>query len=108
MDVRDWLERYGYAANYPGEWIVLSGPTTTEESGPTSHTLEFNGRRKEDAMEVIQRMRTTEPQLWTVAIKVPITPEQRFAGDRLVPNLAKNKPSMLPNSNTEQHDTRDC
>jgi len=91
MDVRDWLERYSYVANYPGEWIVLSGHTIAEEGGPTSHKLEFNGRRKEDAMKVIQRMQTAEPQLWTVAIKVPIAPQHLSAGDRVVHKLAKHK-----------------
>jgi len=71
MDAIDWLERRGYVANYPGRWIVLSGQTTVGSDGPTSHKLEFNGSRQEDAMDIIQLMWTNAPDLWTVAIKVP-------------------------------------
>jgi len=37
MDVIDWLERRGYVANYPGEWIALSGSTSAEGASLTDH-----------------------------------------------------------------------
>jgi hypothetical protein len=74
MDMLDWLERQGYVSNYRGEWIVLSWRATVGEAGPSTHKLEFHGKEREDAMETIQLMRKSTPELWTVAIKVPGKP----------------------------------
>lgn len=71
MDIIDLLERRGYASNYAGEWIVLSGQTAAGKVGSTSQKLEFHGKERKDAMEVIRLMWTAAPNVWTVAIKVP-------------------------------------
>jgi hypothetical protein len=70
MNILNWLERQGYVSNYPGEWIVLSW----QAAGPSTHKLEFHGKQREDAMETIQLMWKSTPELWTVAIKVPDKP----------------------------------
>jgi len=74
MDILNWLEGQGYVSDYPGEWVVLSGQAATEEAGPTAHKLEFHGKRRKDAVQTIQLIRKSTPELWTVAIKVPDKP----------------------------------
>ena len=74
MDVVDWLEEQGYVANYPGEWVVLSGHTIVADDKPSNHKLEFHGKKRKDAMDVIELLWTTTPELWTVAIKIPEKP----------------------------------
>jgi hypothetical protein len=74
MNILDWLERQGYVSNYPGEWIVLSWQAAGGEAGLSTHKLEFHGKQREDAMETIQLMWKSTPELWTVAIKVPDKP----------------------------------
>jgi hypothetical protein len=74
MDMLDWLERQGYVSNYPGEWIVLSWQATEGEAEQSTHKLEFHGKQREDAMDTIQLMWKSTPELWTVAIKVPGKP----------------------------------
>ena len=82
MNVVDWLERRGYVANYPGEWIALSGRATAE-AAPSGHKLEFHGEKQEDAMEVIQLMWTATPELWTLAIKVPYKPRTQESSNQI-------------------------
>jgi hypothetical protein len=73
MDALGWLERQGYVSNYHGEWIVLSGQATPGEAEPSTPKLESHGMQREHAMEIIQRLHVSAPQLWTIAIKVPDT-----------------------------------
>jgi hypothetical protein len=71
MDIIDWLERNRYVSSYAGEWIVISGKATAGEAGVGAHKLEFHGKQREDAMEIIERMYESTPELWTIAIKIP-------------------------------------
>lgn len=71
MDILNWLERQGYASNYPGEWIVVSGQATVGEAAPSAHKLEFHGKQREDAVDTIELLRKSTPEFWTVAIKIP-------------------------------------
>jgi hypothetical protein len=71
MDVIDWLERNRYVSSYAGEWIVISGKATAGEAGPSADKLEFHGKQREDAMDIIERMYESTPELWTIGIKIP-------------------------------------
>jgi thiamine monophosphate kinase len=74
MDVIDWLERNRYVSSYAGEWIVISG-----KAGASAHKLEFHGKQREDAMEIIERMYESTPDLWTIAIKIPYNLGMKFS-----------------------------
>ena len=82
MAIIDWLERRGYVANYPGQWILLSGRTTKTEPDPSSPELKYHGARKEHAIDIIQRMWAKTPEVWTIAIKVPIKPRTNADSDQ--------------------------
>jgi len=71
MDVTDWLEKNRYVSSYAGEWIVVSGEATAGEAGASGDKLEFHGKQREDAMEIIELMHKSTPELWTIAIKIP-------------------------------------
>lgn len=71
MDIIDWLEKNRYVSSHAGEWIVVSGEATAGEAGASAHKLEFHGKQREDAMEIIELMHKSTPELWTVAIKIP-------------------------------------
>ena len=71
MGIIDWLERNRYVSSYAGEWIVISGKATAGESWASAHRLEFHGKQREDAIEIIERMHEITPELWTIGIKIP-------------------------------------
>jgi len=71
MDIIDWLERNRYVSSYAGQWIVISGKATAGEAWASGHKLEFHGKQREDAMEKIERMYESTPELWTIGIRIP-------------------------------------
>ena len=71
MDVTDWLEKNRYVSSYVGEWIVVSGEATAGKAEASAHKLEFHGKQREDAMEIIELMYKSTTELWTIGIKIP-------------------------------------